>query len=259
MKIDKKSIEILKEALTKTICYVTYTDGCFLYTKPVTQSKEFFKKSLESTDDYIDVFNLITNKTFRINLNNVLNFKYKNDFEKAKQKIEEFKTNLTDFKNKYIENLPDEILNEIIFIDKYLYKTNNTSFFKDLFFSKNLYLVKFSDFIELKSLDELRDSLIDEKTMLDKLKSKWISEISKSKESALKFIDEQISEINQTDNVAFLKSLNEIKQNIEEYDYKSEINNLNSVNEVLSTWPTLFLPAPDFTNHLNKQYKYRKL
>lgn len=258
MKSNKNSIDILKELLRETICYVTFRFNGLIYTKPVTQSKFFYKKSLIDTDDYLEVYNVVDKKIFKLNINDIITFKYKNDLKKTSDVIEQFKTNLENFKKQHIQNLSDEILYDIVFIDKCIYEENGVEKQKDLFFSKNLYLIKFSDFVNITSISELTEFLKDGKLILNKLKQKWISEISKSKESALKFVDDQISELNvlEDNDIDFLNSLHEIKQSIIDYDYATEINNLKTVNEVLSTWPTLFLPAPDFTNYLNEKYRY---
>ena len=258
MKISNESVNYLKKKLLETICYVSYDYKNFLITKPVTQISFLSNNHVfESDNESIEVFSLLEDKKITIKINDLYHFKCNPNLDKSINKFETFKKNCEQFKSQYIENLSNDLFNQLICIDQYFLEQKNGSYItKDLFISKNLYMIKFADFLKFDSILDIISIFNNDLKILTKLKQRWIQEIEKSKESALKFVDE---EINQTDDENFKTSLYEIKNNILQYDYTSEINDLQSIDEVLNTWPTLFLPAPEFTDQLSKYHRYGKL
>lgn len=261
----KNSLDTLVSKLNEYICYISYKKDGFIYNVPCTNSTIILnilniKHDIINGNENIICYNLITETVEKLNYSNVLSFKYKSDIKKSIDDIKRFKTNLNMFKKEHLENMSDEFLRNIITIDRAsLFNDNEKIYKKVLFLSKNLYFIKFIDFLEISSISEIKKLLNDDELILSKLKSKWIEKIDHSKQDALKYVEEQLLLDDTKSDIAFVKSLNEIKDTIIEYDYVSEINSLNTISAVLETWPSIFLPAPEFVNKLNKNYTYNKL
>lgn len=267
MQTSKNSLVILNSKLNSYICYISYKENGFIYEVPYTKNNNILKKIGVSDYDFnqdvslknkITVVNLISEKIEHLDSLSIINFRFKLNVDKSINDVKNFKINLKKFKDEHLENITSEFLQKIICIQRSsIFSDTETIYKKPLFLSKNLYFTKFIDFLNITSINQIKKLLSDDDEMLNVLKSKWIERIDKSKQDVLLYIDQQMT--GNKDDDALIKSLNEIKETVLKYDYVTEINSLQSVTEILETWPSLFLPAPDFVNKLNKNYIYDKL
>lgn len=267
--MNHRSLNILKTVLEQFVCYISYKRDGFVFEKPYTTNVDLCDRNkqyhIENTydDGKIRVINIFNGKLETLDVVEILNFKYKSNNENSLKSIGTFKENLLAFKKSHIEYMTDEFLNEIIFIQRCNLNDPSESIYKkDLFLSVNLHMIKFMDFLKISTISEISELITNDSKMLRRLKDRWIVEIEKSKTSALKFIADQLREAKQSeseDSKHLITSLKEMKSIVNKYDYVSEIENIKSIDRVLHTWPSIFLPAPDFVNKLDKNFNYSKL
>jgi hypothetical protein len=128
--------------------------------------------------------------------------------------------------------------------------------FEDLF-SESIYeinkeKIKIFKLLDLSSFQHYEDVLNEKENILILLKNKWLEKILESKADAINYIKK---EIETCQDESYKLALVETKSIIEEYNYQDEIFKLKTIQEVISTWPSLLLPAPSFVNELHSSWR----
>ena len=139
-------------------------------------------------------------------------------------------------------------------IETFLQKCPPESPFKEYFSEDphriNSRLIRILDLVKMYSSQSLDQTKNIDEILVNRLKQAWATEIAKSKSEIIKYLQNELKNLPETDDTGYREAILQTEDAVFKFNFNEELEQLHTVDEIIEYWPTLFLPAPPFVNEL---------